>query len=287
MDDPKVEEYWEKMRSDPRSIDVLVATALAEPDEAIAWNAVVALHFRGTKEVLVKAETLAHSDRVAERSLAANILGQLGVPERSYPKECVSFLLEMLDTEKEADVLQAILMALYHQGSDDAIEPASRYYDHPDAEVRHGVVMAMSGHEDPRAIDILIRLSHDQVANVRDWATFGLGTMTNVDSPALREALIERLTDSDYNTRCEAIMGLAKRRDSRVLPAISKELASDRVGYLIVEAVTLFPFPDFHAPLMALKEWWDVDTPLLDEAINASSSAAQTNLSLPENPSIP
>ena len=58
MDDLKQQEYWAEMRGDPRSIDELVRTALTEPDENIAWNAVAALHFRGTKEVLEKAESI-------------------------------------------------------------------------------------------------------------------------------------------------------------------------------------------------------------------------------------
>jgi hypothetical protein len=63
-------------------------------------------------------------------------------------------------------------------------------------------------------------------------------------------------------------------------------LVSDRVGYLIVEAVTLFPSPNFHTPLTALQEWWDVDTTLLEEAINACSPAAQNNLPPSDNSAI-
>jgi HEAT repeat protein len=254
VDDLKQQEYWAEMRGDPRSIDELVTTALTEPDEDIAWNAVVALHFRGTREVLEKAEALCHSICAAERRLGANILGQLGVPERTCPGECVSVLLGMLDHEVDADVLQAVFVALSHLGDADAIGPALRYQGHSDPEVRHGVVLALTGYEDQRAVDTLIELSHDQDAHVRDWATFALGQQIAFDTPVIRETLADRLTDSDYETRCEAIMGLALRGDRRVIPSISKELVSDSVGCSVVEAAAIIPDPDFYPLLLGLRD---------------------------------
>ena len=247
--------YWDQMRGDPRSIDELVSTALTESDEDVAWNAVCTLHFRGTREVLARAGTLCCSDCVAERCLGANrYFGQLGVPERTYPRECLSILLGMLDGEEDADVLQAILVALSHLGEADAIEPASRYRGHPDSEVRHGVVLALTGYDDQRAVDALIELSHDQDAHVRDWATFALGQQIDLDTSVIRETLADRLNDTDYDTRCEAIIGLAKRRDHRVIPIISKELASDWVGCSVVEAAAMIPDPHFYPQLIALRE---------------------------------
>ncbi len=266
-------EYWDRMRSDPRSIDELVSTALTESDEEIVSDAVCALQFRGTREVLARAETLCRSDCVAERCLGANILGQLGVPERTYPKECLSILLGMLGDEKEVDVLSAILIALGHLGQPEAIEPACRFCKHPDAEVRLGVVFALTGQENQAAIDVLIGLSRDKDAHVRDWATFALGQQIDLDTSAIREALVARLDDADYDTRCEAIVGLAERGDRRVIPIISRELASDCIGSLVVEAAATIPDPQFYPLLIALREWWDVCETSLNEAIEACSSS--------------
>lgn len=252
--DLKLQEYWAEMRGDPRSIDQLVTAALTEPDENVAWNAVAALHFRGTKEVFEKAEALCHSDCAAERRLGVDILGQLGIPERTYPRECVSLLLAMLDRETNADVLQSIFVAFSHLGQAEAVEPALRYRGHPDAEVRHAVVLALTGYEDARVVDALIELSHDLDANVRDWATFALGQQITLDTPAIRDALADRLSDSDYETRCEGIMGLALRGDRRVIPVISTELASDSVGCSVVEAAVAIPDPQFYPLLLAMRE---------------------------------
>ena len=249
-----IDEYQDRMRSDPRSIEELVSTALTEAGEEVAWDAVCALHFRGTRQVLEKAQELCRSINPVERTLGANILGQLGVPERTFPRECSSTLLGMLDGEEDADVLHAIFVAIGHLGEADAIEPACQYKKHPSSEVRHGVVLALTGHDHERAIEALIELSGDEESDVRDWATFALGQQIDLDTPAIRQALAERLNDTDYDTRCEAIMGLAKRKDRRVIPIISKELASDSIGCLVVEAAALFPDSQFLPQLTAIRD---------------------------------
>ena len=67
---------------DPRTTAELVSVALTETDEEIAWDTVRALHWRGGLDVLERAKQLAESICSGERRLGADILGQLGVPER-------------------------------------------------------------------------------------------------------------------------------------------------------------------------------------------------------------
>jgi HEAT repeat protein len=193
----------------------------------------------------------------------------------------------MLDQETDADVLEAIFVAFSHLGEADVIEPALKYRGYPDPDVRQGVVLALTGYEDQRAVDALIELSHDQAGHVRDWATFALGQQLVLDTPVIREALADRLTDSDYETRCEGIIGLALRGDRRVIPVVSKELASDSVSCTVVEAATAIPDPQFYPLLLALRDValqepadasdestkrWHIA--ILDEAIKACSPAA-------------
>jgi HEAT repeat protein len=78
--------------------------------------------------------------------------------------------------------------------------------------------------EDELAVDTLIELSDDPESWVRDWATFGLGTMIRRDDQRVREALAARLTDTDDTTRAEAIRGLAVRHDERAIPQLLSEL---------------------------------------------------------------
>ncbi|MFZ5833340.1 MAG: HEAT repeat domain-containing protein [Planctomycetota bacterium] len=255
----------------------MVRAALNEPDEHLAWDAVAALHFRGTRQVLDRANELRHSSDVAERSLGADILGQLGVPDRTFPDDCVQILLEMLSGESDAEVLRAILIALGHLGRPEAIGPAVRFRGHPDPAVRNAVVFSLTGHDDPRAIDGLIELSRDEDAHVRDWATFGLGTQTEADTPAIREALVERLTDSYQDARCEAMVGLARRHDRRVIPAISRELSSRDVSGLVFEAAELIAAPELYPQLLAWRARCGAGEGYLANAITACSPSTRAD----------
>lgn len=258
-------------RDDPRSVGELVSTMLSGPDEGLYWDAVCTLHWRGTHEVLDRAVRLCQSACAVERRAGADILGQLGVPDRTFPESCLRTLLNMLVEEDDHDVLQAVLVALSHLRSPEAIVPASRFRDHPDPDVRHGVVLALTGLEEEKALGVLIELTRDPEAHVRDWATFGLGTQVDVDTPELRDALAGRLPDEDDDTRAEAMVGLARRSDRRVLATLRSELGSDSVGALAVEAAALIGDPGLLPALLALEDWWDVDAGSLGEAIRACS----------------
>jgi HEAT repeat protein len=67
----------------------------------------------------------------------------------------------------------------------------------------------------------------DKDSEVRDWATFGLGVLGNLDSKKIREALFQNLSDSDEDVREEAMVGLAKRKDLRSLPELTKALQTE------------------------------------------------------------
>jgi HEAT repeat protein len=192
-----------------------------------------------------------------------------------YPEvtdeRCTACLL-LIESEQDYGVLRSMLIALSHLHLSEVIEPALRFRDHVDPEVRHGVVAALTGHEDVRAIEALIELTRAPEAHVRDWATFALGTLIEIDRPALREALVERLADDDDGTRWEALVGLARRGDRQVLAPLQTSLSSDSVCSMEVEAAALIGDPILLKELVALREWWDDDQELLDEAIRACST---------------
>jgi hypothetical protein len=87
-----------------------------------------------------------------------------------------------------------------------------------------------------KVADALMCLMQDVSDEVRDWATFGLGSQLTVDTSGVRAALFERASDSNEDVRDEAIVGLALRRDRRALGLVQAELATDHVGPLIWEA---------------------------------------------------
>ena len=259
--------------NDPRSVDELLTAVLgADPDEESYWDAIRALQWRGTREVFDQAVALGRSACPHERSIGATLLGQNLIPHRHWVDECLRTLLEMLSIDQDPHVLYSVLCALSHLKRPEAIDPALGFLDHADPDVRYGVVHALLTHEDERAITGLIRLSRDPASDVRDWATFGLGTMVDeVDTPELRQALVDRLEDEDVPTRTEAIIGLARHQDPRVLPILQRVLVSDSVCCGDVEAAGLLGDPSLLPLLVNLRGWWAVSHSQLAEAIKACS----------------
>src|SRR5262245_25681268 len=109
------EDWQEALRRDPRTTPDLVAQVLTAMDDDAAWEPVPVLHYRATREVFETAGALCVSECPRERELGADILGQLGIPERVFADEAIDILLAMLDAEQDEDVLNSICVALGHQ----------------------------------------------------------------------------------------------------------------------------------------------------------------------------
>jgi HEAT repeat protein len=260
------EEWERKRRDDPRTTWELINTALTETNEEAAWEPVEVLHFRATHEVFDAARRLCASPCARERSLGADILGQLGVPERVLGLPCVDVLIGLLAAEHDENVLYSICIALGHQGDPRAIAPLSRWKKHPSAEVRYGVAYGLAGHDNALAVRTLIELSNDDDAGVRDWATFALGQQIDLDTQEIRDALCRRLDDSDRDARGEALVGLARRQDPRVIEPLARELRSDDVGDLAFEAAHAIADPRLLSALRELAE--DCDDEDIKDAIS-------------------
>lgn len=256
-------------KDDRRSVDGLFLAALMETDPDLAWNAIAALHWRGTREVLERAIALCRSDCSFERRVGADVLGQLGVPDRAFSNECTKVFIDMLNSETNDEALESVLVAISFHSNEDVIGPVLRYSNHPDPDIRHAVVLALTGYENPAAINKLIDLTNDAIADVRDWATFALGTQTELDTPEVRQALLARLEDDDEETRNEAIIGLARRKDERIIPVLMAEFEKEYVSASALEAAQLSGFPELHSYLISLQGKLEGCTDLLEKAVLA------------------
>ena len=101
-------------------------------------------------------------------------------------------------------------------------------------------------------------------------ATFGVGTLVEADTPQTWDALYARAFDAHGDTRSEALVGLARRKDARVLEPLIRELDSDSVGRLAVEAAEAIGDPRLYPALASLKSRWGPNGPdaaLLEEAL--------------------
>ena len=126
-------------------------------------------------------------------------------------------LVEMLDESRDPIVIASVIQALGHAWNEEACLSVLRFARHPDEQVRLEVARsAPGGLETDAAAEavahVLIELAKDPVDEVRDWATFGLGSILDIDSTQIRDALADRLDDTHVDTSCEALVGLARVR---------------------------------------------------------------------------
>ncbi|GMT98521.1 hypothetical protein KH5H1_26400 [Corallococcus caeni] len=267
------------------STDELFARSLEGGEEdAGAWRAIWQLHRRGGEDVFQRAAAWLQSASPKERGRGANILAQLEFQSRS-PERVARFtdaLLPVLAMEEDAAVLEAMAAALGHLGDPRAVPALLPLKDHPDPHVRFGVVMGLSQHRDAQAIQTLIQLSRDPDDVVRDWATFTLGSQAReVDTPELREALMDRLSEPHVKIRGEALLGLALRKDPRVLGPLRRALEEPEVTTLAVEAAQALEDVSLLPMLLAQREAFDAEDddpeflPVLHEAIHVLESLSR------------
>jgi HEAT repeat protein len=211
--------------NDPRSVPNLFEAAF-QSDEDAAWDAIAALHWRGSKEVLDRALALTHSDDPTLRGRGADILGQIGIPERTFPDECFSAVRRLLADEAQPVVFEAIF-ALQHIDRSRAAPHIIRFADHEDDDIRYAVAFGLGAVDTPEANATLLALMTDRDAEVRNWATFGLGQQSDADTDQIRKALAARLADDDPDVRYEAIIGLGRRRDRQAVGFLKTMLHHD------------------------------------------------------------
>lgn len=223
--------------------DLLARAAAAletdpEPEDADFWALVGAVRRRGSQTVFDQASTWCVSTVPARQRLGANILGQLG-RANGTPFAAVSTpILERLLADADDSVVSCALVALGHLETGDTARICALAASRSDR-VRHSVAWCLGRRDDARARATLIALSRDVDPDVRDWATFGLGSLSDADSPEIRQALVDRLNDSDADTRAEAMVGLATRGDPRADAAVAAALRDPASGSLVQEAADL------------------------------------------------
>jgi len=198
-------------------------------------ESLVLIHYRGRSEEYTLGVEYSNSKDPLDRATGADILGQLGWTDQTFLEESVKVLIPMLK-DSDAYVAYCAVIALGHRSAPEAVPYIIEISKHKDPQVRFGVVSGLLGHEAPEAINTLILLSKDFDTDVRNWALFGLGSQIDIDTPEIRRALFDGLSDQDYEVRGEAMLGLAARGDYCVVDAILKEWEGEDISKLSIEA---------------------------------------------------
>jgi HEAT repeat protein len=223
-------------------IDELFARTLeGDYEDDAPWDAVQILRRMGTREVFEKAAKCVESAEPLVRARGIDVLAQLrktpGDPTNSFPEETYGVVTRALQQETELQPLNSAISALGHLYDSRAIPLIAAFRSHPDAEIRFTVACSLGSFpNDALSVEALLVMMEDSDEKVRDWATFGLGVLGDCDSDEIRDSLHRKLSDSNSDVREEALIGLAKRNDTRSLPMLIDALERPTMTARIVEA---------------------------------------------------
>jgi hypothetical protein len=181
--------------------------------------------------VLDIGERLVNSHDPERRRIAIRLISVAGAAQDRFHRDrALRTLRRVLGDEAEPVTLATAIVEIGHLDDSESHDAVLGHARHPDPRVRHAVAFSLpSVGFDAAAIATVRDLMVDEDDGVRDWATFDLGTLSDVDNEEIRDALLARLDDHNLDPRLEAIVGLARRQDERIRPYLEAELA--RVGH--------------------------------------------------------
>ncbi|MFG6489577.1 HEAT repeat domain-containing protein [Roseateles sp. BYS78W] len=239
-----------------RSLRQLVRVALLAWNSDRCWDAICELRMRGSPATLALAQTLCRSGNWRKRALGVNIAAQLRQRVGSESVEYAlvptqQLLLSHLHDARE-EIVDAAVAGLGHRPHADALPELVRLAAHRNRDIRFSVACALGSYFEPESVAVLLRLARDVDDDVRDWATFGLGTLHDVDTPEVRERLWQNLGDAEADVRGEAVIGLAVRGDARVIDHLLA-LGDDGWGSLDLNAAKKMASPRLLSALQALQ----------------------------------
>ncbi|RKH73026.1 hypothetical protein D7X96_02955 [Corallococcus interemptor] len=240
----------------------LAAITLLELKGAWTLAALAALHERDRQEVFDAGVQLLRSASARERERGVGLLFYTGWPNSVNFEERrargTEILLSALSTEQDVSVLQQMGRTLGHFEDIRSVRALLTLKDHPDARVRQGVVWGLRPHARHVSVALrtLLELSRDGDTSVRKEVLSGLSLVGEdaLDTPELRDAFFDRLSEEDAGIRAKALLGLARRKDPRAREPLRRELERRPVAIEAIEAVRYLEDASFLPLLLAVRE---------------------------------
>ncbi len=229
------------------SDEKLISRLINYKTDKFRWGTIRILRSRPSQNLFEKCVELINSNDQKKKIIGIDILAQLGKDKRPFRKKTLKIYFELLNSETNVNVLFSILSGISFNEKElnkKQINQICSFQNSNSDLIKQGIVNALGFIEDEKAIDVLIKFSKDKANHIRSWATFYIGQV-DFDNESIREALWNRINDKHQETRMEAIIGLAKRKDNRVLEIINQELTKDDFGSMLFEAILETENKDF------------------------------------------
>lgn len=207
------------------------------------WKYIQELRKRKTDAIYKKSLLLIDSNSIKEKIIGLDVLNQFGYP-RLHQKEIIQLFFKLLKSETDKEVLSSILYGISHNNeslTNEQVDFLCSLKTHKSVYVKFSLVNALLTLENDNAIDTLIEFSKNKDFDIRNWATFGLGSQTDIDNEKIRFALWNRIKDTSKIVRQEAIAGLAQRKDKNIKDILIQELKNiDEYSSLILDSIEEF-----------------------------------------------
>lgn len=247
------------------SDEKLISRLINYKTDKSRWETIRILRSRPSKDLFEKCVDLINSNDQNKKIVGIDILAQLGIDKRPFLKETLKIHFELLKIETDIDTLFSTLYGISHNNSDlnrNQINLICSFENTENILIKESLVAALGFIENEKAINVLIKFSKDKADHIRNWATFYIGQV-DFDNENIREALWNRVNDKHQETRLEAITGLAKRKDDRIIEVIKQEIIKDDFGSLLFEAILETENKDF--------------IPILQQELNESKNIETIN----------
>jgi HEAT repeat protein len=281
----RTKRYFPERMTTRDDFDALVREATSEvEDDKCYWDAVRPLQRAPPEDVWALVSPLAQEADARLRALVPDVLRYLGEGDERLRPRTIELLRAMLSDEQNVHVLCAIATAFVDLQSEEATTILRPLATHPDAEVRlsatHGLLNSPNS-----ALPELMRHTSDPDGDVRNWATFAIGSLLGdrdspedyVDTPEVRQVLADRLTDQHTEARAEATLGLALRGDPRAIPIIEQELERGPEWYHYLDAAAHLADPRFLPALERLASSGAFSSELLAALERCRAEKARTS----------
>ena len=233
--------------------------------------AYVFLQLQKSREVFDALSIFCSDANPMRRATAIEIM--MRFPGATFKSEATKIICDIADFETNELVWEALAYALAHLEVRSRSKYLAKWCTSIERDTRFAVAYSLGRLSTKAAIKSLVLLSQDSDDEVRSWSVCGLGSLTDLDTIELRAALVARMDDPHEETRHEAILGLAKRRDMRVLAALKKALEDESIWDMALKSAAELAAPELLPQLLELQNGFD--SVYLERAIEACRAAEQ------------